>query len=163
MTLPELNTCDRDRFVATLGWVFEDSPWVAERVWARRPFSDVGQLHAAMTAVVAAAASEQQLALLRAHPDLGSRLRMSDASAGEQAGAGLDRLTPEVFTTLQRQTAEYKRRFGFPFLLAVRGCTTADLLEALERRLPHTIEMEWAEALQQVARIAGFRLHDILA
>ncbi|MEO8078057.1 MAG: 2-oxo-4-hydroxy-4-carboxy-5-ureidoimidazoline decarboxylase [Acidobacteriota bacterium] len=162
MTLPELNTVDRDRFVAALGWIFEQSPWVAERAWARRPFADLNQLHAEMIAVVAAAPPEEQLALLRAHPDLGSRLRMSEASVGEQAGAGLNRLTPDEFETLQRQTAAYRRKFGFPFLLAVKACTQHDVLEALARRLPHGIETERPEALRQVARIAEFRLRDTL-
>jgi 2-oxo-4-hydroxy-4-carboxy-5-ureidoimidazoline decarboxylase len=163
VTLAELNACDRDRFVNTFGWIFEHSPWVAERAWARRPFADLDELHAAMMAEVAAADRGEQMALLRAHPDLGTRIRMSDASAGEQAGAGLDRLTADEFERLQQLTAAYRRKFGFPFLLAVKGCTKHDVLDALERRLQGDIETEWPEALRQVARIAGFRLHDVIA
>src|SRR6187455_911264 len=88
MTLDELNRQDRLAFVESVGWVFEHSPWVADHAWTERPFSTVADLHAAMVAVVRAASSEEQLALLRAHPDLGSRLNMSQASTGEQAGAG---------------------------------------------------------------------------
>ena len=117
MTIAELNACDQQRFVDALGWIFEHSPWVAERAWTHRPFGGVAELHAAMTGEVAAATRQEQLALLRAHPDLGARARMSDASVGEQAGAGLDRLTPEEFDRLQRLTATYRETFGFPFLL----------------------------------------------
>ena len=91
--MPQLDALDNEPFVAAVGWVFEHSPWVAERAWPRRPFASVDALHAAMAGIVARATREEQLALLRAHPDLGARARMSDASTGEQAGAGLDRLT----------------------------------------------------------------------
>ncbi len=105
LTLPDLNACTQPGFVETLGWIFEASPWVAERAWLARPFASVEELHAAMTAVVDAASPAERLALLRAHPDLGARARMSDASVGEQQGAGLDRLTPEEFDRLQRLNA----------------------------------------------------------
>ena len=160
MTLAELNACDRARFVATLGWIFEDSPWVAERAWAHRPFASREQLHAVMTAHVAGATRDEQLALLRAHPDLGTRARMSDASTGEQAGAGLDRLTPHEFERLRGLNAAYREKFGYPFLLAVKHSTTHQVLDALERRLPHDPSEEFAEALRQVYRIAQFRLED---
>jgi OHCU decarboxylase len=158
MTLADLNAADRSRFVAHLGSIFEDSPWVAERTWPRRPFASAEDLYRAMVAEVSAAARAEQLALLRAHPDLGARARMSDASIGEQAGAGLDRLTPEAFETLRRLNAAYRDKFAFPFLLAVRGRTTHEVLDALASRLSATPEAEFAEALQQVYRIARFRL-----
>jgi 2-oxo-4-hydroxy-4-carboxy-5-ureidoimidazoline decarboxylase len=162
VTLAELNACDRPRFVDRLGLVFEDSPWVASRAWARRPFADVAQLLAAMVGEVAAATRQEQLALLRAHPDLGTRARMSDASVAEQAGAGLDRLTPEEFERLRRLTSEYRDKFGFPFLLAVKGRSTLDILRALELRVTSTPEQEWTDALAQVSRIAQWRLHDMV-
>lgn len=162
MTLAELNAADRDPFVTALGWVFEHSPWVAERAWERRPFATIEALHQAMTDEVAAAGADAQLALLRAHPDLGTRARLSTASAGEQAGAGLDSLTPDEFSRLQGLNASYRSRFGFPFLFAVKGATTHDILEALERRLPAAPEDELAEALRQVSRIARFRLESII-
>ena len=163
MTLTELNASDRQRFVAEIGWIFEHSLWVAERAWNRRPFASVDQLSGAMAAEVSAAGLDQQLALLRAHPDLGTRVRMSEASAGEQAGAGLDSLTSEEFARLQRLNAAYRQKFGFPFLFAVRGSTKHDVLEALEARLPASVDEELAEALRQVFRIAQFRLQDTIS
>jgi 2-oxo-4-hydroxy-4-carboxy-5-ureidoimidazoline decarboxylase len=162
MTIADLNACDRERFVAILGWVFEDSPWVAARAWRQRPFAGLDQLHAAMVAAVASASREEQLALLRAHPDLGTRTRMSDASAGEQARAGLDRLTPRELERLQRLNASYREKFGYPFLFAVKDCDTRQILDALERRLSSGAEEELAEALRQVARIARFRLETLV-
>ena len=162
MTVAELSTSDRTAFVSALGWVFEDSPWVAERAWERRPFASLDELHAAMVRVVADATEAEQLALLRAHPDLGTRARVSDASTGEQRGAGLDRLTPDEFARLQRLNTDYRSRFGFPFLFAVKGSTTHDVLTALDARCRRTRDEEFAEALQQVYKIARFRLEGLI-
>ncbi|MGH9348525.1 MAG: 2-oxo-4-hydroxy-4-carboxy-5-ureidoimidazoline decarboxylase [Vicinamibacterales bacterium] len=158
MTLSDLNAYDRAHFVEALGWIFEHSPWVAERAWEHRPFASLDDVLEAMAGVVSAATAGEQLALLRAHPDLGTRARISEASAGEQAGAGLDRLTPEEHERLQRLNAAYRQKFGYPFLFAVKGRNTHQILEALERRLAGDREEELAEALRQVYRIAHSRL-----
>jgi len=162
VNLEELNTLDRATFVEALGWIFEDSPWVAERVWPRRPFASLEALHQAMIDVVQQANETEQLALLRAHPDLGTRARISDASTGEQRGAGLDRLDVAEYERLQRLNGEYRRRFGFPFLFAIKGSTKEDVLTALELRVGRSRDEELAEALRQVFRIAGFRLEDVV-
>jgi OHCU decarboxylase len=115
-----------------------------------------------MIGMVEAAPVEKKLALLRSHPDLGARARMSTASTAEQSGAGLDSLTATEFDRLQRANAAYREKFGFPFLFAVKGSTRHDILVALERRLQSSPENEFAEALRQVYRIAGFRLRELL-
>jgi 2-oxo-4-hydroxy-4-carboxy-5-ureidoimidazoline decarboxylase len=162
MTLAELNACDRAAFIAATGWIFEDSPWVADRAWALRPFASVDALHAAMTTIVDAATHEERLALLRAHPDLGARARMSGASVDEQRGANLDRLTRDESERLQQMNAEYRSRFGFPFLYAVKGSTKEEVLAALERRRTAPIDEERQEAVRQVFRIARFRLDELI-
>jgi 2-oxo-4-hydroxy-4-carboxy-5-ureidoimidazoline decarboxylase len=162
VTIDELNALEREPFVAAVGWVFEHSPWVAERAWPRRPFTSLDTLHAQMVETVGEASGDEQLALLRAHPDLGARIRMSEASTDEQTGAGLDSLPPPQFEALQRLNRAYRERFGFPFLLAVKGSTPAGILAALEQRLQHDADMEFAEALMQVGRIARFRLETII-
>lgn len=163
MTLEELNGLDRKSFVEALGWIFEDSPWVVERVWKRRPFESAPALHQAMIREVKMASPAEQLALLRAHPDLGTRARLSMASASEQTGAGLDQLTPEEFDLFTSLNNSYKEKFGFPFLYAVKGSNKRDILAALSVRMNAEFEDEYAVALGQVDRIAGFRLNDILA
>ena len=162
MTLDDLNASSRDGFVAALGTIFEDSPWAAERAWRHRPFASLEDLHQAMLAEVSASSRDEQLGLLRAHPDLGARARMTPASAGEQATAGLDRLTPSEFARLRALNAAYREKFGFPFLFAVKGSTKDDVLAALAARLPATADEEFAEALRQVSRIAWFRLLDVV-
>ena len=162
MTIDEVNGFDRQTFVERVGWVFEHSPWVAERSWAARPFADAGALHDALTRTMWGAGEAEQLALLKAHPDLGARARMSEASVHEQAGAGLDQLARDEFDHLQKLTSQYKEKFGFPFLYAVRGSTRHDILKALRRRLVCSEGDEFREALTQVARIAGFRLEALI-
>jgi OHCU decarboxylase len=165
-TLAELNALDQAGFVAALGWVFEGSPWVAERAWAARPFASRDALHAALVAVVQAARPEEQLALIRAHPDLGTRLGRADlsaASAAEQAGAGLDRLSEAEFARFQDLNARYRERFGFPFIIAVRRHTRASILAAFETRLQHDAATERATALAEIAEIARLRLADVVA
>lgn len=163
MTMDQLNGLDRAGFTAAVGWTFEGSPWVAERAWEQRPFADRPSMYEAMTRTVREASREEQLGLLRAHPDLGARARMSDASSGEQAGAGLDQLTPAEYDRLQAANALYRQRFDFPFLFAVRGRTQTAILAALEARLDSPWEAEFEAALVQVFGIAGFRLQDTVA
>ena len=162
MTLEEVNRFSREEFVREFGWVYEHSPWVAERAHASRPFANAGALHAALAGEVDSADRSEQLELLRAHPDLGARARMSQASAGEQAGARLDRLSREEFDLLHRLNSAYKEKFGFPFIFAVKGSTKHDILKALERRLHTSPEEELREALAQVKRISFFRLEEML-
>ncbi len=162
MTIAALNELSREEFVNAVGWVFEHSPWVAERSAASRPFKNVDALQQVMTDQVRAASHEEQLALLRAHPDLGTRARVSDASTAEQAGAGLDRLTQAEFEKLQALNTSYREKYGCPFLFAVKGATKHDILAAIERRSQSPVEEEFQEALRQVYRIAGFRLATVI-
>jgi 2-oxo-4-hydroxy-4-carboxy-5-ureidoimidazoline decarboxylase len=161
-TLENINSLPRADFVKELGWIFEHSPWVAEQAWRLRPFPNIDALHAALVTQVDQATHDQQLALLRAHPDLGARVRMSEASTEEQAGAGLDRLTPEEFDRLQSLNGSYREKFGFPFLYAVKGSRKHDILAALAQRVNSSPQEEFREALRQVYRIASFRLHENL-
>jgi 2-oxo-4-hydroxy-4-carboxy-5-ureidoimidazoline decarboxylase len=161
--MKELNAMDREHFIAAVGWVFEHSPWVAERAWARRPFATRAALHTAMATIVKQASFPEQTALIREHPDLGSRARLSEASSGEQTGAGLDRLTAAEFERLHRLNLAYREKFGFPFIYAVKGSLKHDILAALERRLTSEPEAERATALEQIYRIAQFRLEDLIS
>ena len=159
--LDELNRAPREAFVARLGGIYEHSPWVAERAFAARPFATLDALHAAMQRAVAEASADEQLALLRAHPELAGRLaaaRLTEHSRREQAGAGLDRITAEERQRMQQLNERYREKFGFPFIVAVKGLDGAGILERMEARLSHTREAEIAAALDEVGRIARFRL-----
>ena len=166
-TIAELNALDRPAFVAALGHIFEHSPWIAERAWPARPFTSTEHLHAQMVAVVDRAAREEQLALIRAHPELLGRLAqatpLSAQSRTEQAGAGLDAADERELGTLASLNASYREKFGFPFIVAVRGMRRAQIAECLAERLANSPEEEFAACLAQIARIARFRLGDICA
>jgi 2-oxo-4-hydroxy-4-carboxy-5-ureidoimidazoline decarboxylase len=162
VTILQLNALGVNDFVDQVGWVFENSSWVARRVWKHRPFASLEDLHTRMTAEVACASTNEKLVLLRAHPDLGSRAKISQSSAKEQAGAGLDQLTPVEFARLHQMNEAYKEKFSFPFLYAVKGSSKLRIIQALESRLLSTPEEEFQEALKQVYRIAHFRLEDII-
>jgi OHCU decarboxylase len=163
ITMEELDAMDQASFIAAIGWVFEHSPWVAERAWSVRPFGTVAALHAAMAGIVARASRPEQVTLIRQHPDLGARARISAASSGEQAGAGLDRLTAAEYEQLHRLNSAYREKFGFPFIYAVKGHSKSDILEALESRLAGEPETEHATALAQIYRIAQCRLEDTIS
>jgi 2-oxo-4-hydroxy-4-carboxy-5-ureidoimidazoline decarboxylase len=161
-SLAELNAATREAFVGHLGGVFEHSPWVAERAYDRRPFATREALHAAMIAAVEEAGPERQLALLRAHPELAgqaaARGELTVFSTREQGGGGLLDCSPEELARLQGLNRAYSEKFGFPFIIAVRGLDRRATIEAFERRLGNSREAEIGEALRQVARITGFRL-----
>ena len=162
-----VNGLDRAGFLARFGHVFEHSPWVMDGAWERRPFADEAALLAAMAASVEAASEEAKLALLRAHPDLAGKAAragdLTDDSRKEQAGAGLDRLSEDEYTRFHAMNEAYKTRFGFPFIVAVKGLTKDDILAAYAARLENSREAELVTALAQVLRIAGFRVADALA
>jgi OHCU decarboxylase len=163
LTLAAVNAMDRQAFVTALGWFFEHSPWVAERAWWQRPFHSFAALHQAMVREVAEASPEEQLLLIRAHPDLGAQARMSPASESEQAGAGLDCLAASELERLHRLNAAYREKFGFPFIYAVKGSDKRQILAALEKRLGNLPETERGIALEQIYRIAQFRLEGAFA
>jgi 2-oxo-4-hydroxy-4-carboxy-5-ureidoimidazoline decarboxylase len=167
MTLAELNATDREAFVAVLGGIFEHSPWVAEDVWPLRPFAGIDDLHAAMCKSVVDAGDDAQLALLRAHPQLAGKAalrgELTADSTREQQGAGLDQCSPDEFARLHALNAQYEQRFGFPFILAVRGHTRTSILDNLAARIDNARDEEFAEALHQVERIARFRLEALIA
>ncbi|MFP7299257.1 2-oxo-4-hydroxy-4-carboxy-5-ureidoimidazoline decarboxylase [Neobacillus niacini] len=158
----ELNQMSREEFVEKAGWVFEQSPWVASRAWECRPFTSHEHLLQTMIECVQNAEESRQLALLRAHPDLGTRLQMSEISQKEQAGAGLDQLTKEEFEDFVFLNQHYVKKFNFPFIMAVKGQTKASILAAMKQRIHHSYKDEYNTALHEVYKIAGFRLNEIL-
>ncbi|WP_438445215.1 2-oxo-4-hydroxy-4-carboxy-5-ureidoimidazoline decarboxylase [Gorillibacterium sp. sgz5001074] len=162
-TLRELNGWDREEFAARLGGLFEHSPWVAEEAWLSRPFSSAEELHGAMLQVVDEAGGEAQLTLLRAHPDLGARIAMTDDSRKEQSGAGLDRLDRREYRYLLALNRLYKAKFGFPFIIAVKGKSKEDIIASMRERCRSGREAELARALQEVGRITRFRLEDAVS
>ena len=167
LTLDELNAMDEDAFVAALGGVFEHSPWVARDAYARRPLRSVDELAGALEAAMRAAPRARQLELIRAHPELAGREaragELTAESAGEQARAGLDRLSAREVAELEWLNGAYRERFGFPLVVCVREHTKDSILAWGRERLAHDSDEEIAVALGEIAKIARLRLDDLVA
>jgi len=171
ITLEKLNTCDTATFVEALHGIYEHSPWIPERAAAQRPFATLAALKLALQEVVRSASNDEQLGLIRAHPELAGKAavagELTKESTGEQARAGLNQCSPEEFATLQKLNADYNAKFGFPFILAVKGplgmgLTRQEIIATFARRLKNRVEDEQAECLRQIGRIAEMRLNDLL-
>jgi len=166
MTIEELNDAGPDAFVNAVGFVFEDSPWIARAAWEHRPFADGDDLHATMIAILQDAPEERRVALIAAHPDLAGRVtrerRLTPASREEQASVGLDRLTPEETARFHTLNQMYSERFGFPFVICARENTKQTILAALQERCGNDRQTEIAGAIAEIAKIARLRLSDVV-
>jgi OHCU decarboxylase len=166
MILAQLNLLSRDEFVRVVGPVFEHSPWIAEATWAKRPFTDLEQLHQALCKTVAEAGEEKQVKLIQAHPDLVGRAALAGtltpASNREQASVGLGQLSVEEIALFQKNNQAYREKFGFPFVICARLNKKEAILKGFETRLNHTREQEIEAALEEVGKIAWLRLQDIV-
>ena len=162
MEFTALSKASKADFVAALAGIFEHTPWIAEQAYAARPFADVDGLHRALVAALVAASDDAKLALIRAHPELAGKEAaagtMTAESVGEQAAAGLDRCTRDELARLTKQNARYRRRHGFPFVIAVKGKSKTDILAALEARLGQETADEFQRCLDEIAKIARLRL-----
>jgi OHCU decarboxylase len=165
-TMADLNAVGRTEFVATVGGIFEHSPWIAEAVVNQRPFAGSAALLEAMIQAVLASPSEKQLALIRAHPDLAGRLaqqgKLTAESTREQAAAGISAADAETIIRINELNAAYRARFDFPFVICARLNNVSTIVEAMERRLGNDPATEQATALEEIGKIARFRLADLV-
>ncbi len=162
-----INSFSRAEFVRVIGPAFEQSPWVAEAAWPKRPFASREALHAALCEIVAGAGPDKQLELIRAHPDLAGQLALAGTltaeSTREQAGAGLDRLTTEETEQFRKNNDAYRAKFGFPFVICARLNRKEAILKGFRARLPNSREQELQTAVQEIFKIAGLRLNDLIS
>lgn len=165
--LSELNACSETEFVAALGNIFEHSPWIAARAAQRRPFARLIDLLAAMTDALDTASDEQRLALINAHPDLADKAQrgagLTVESEGEQASAGLDRLSEAEYDAFTRANASYRAKFGFPYIICVRRHTRDSILREFASRLQNDKDAELRAAIGEICRIAALRLDQLVA
>lgn len=160
ITVNDVNAMDVGGFAAAFGDVAEHSPWVAKQAAASRPFATREAMVLAFEQALRAASPELQLMLIRAHPDLATRAKLTSDSRNEQKGAGLDSLNSAEFSRFTELNNAYKARFGFPFIFAVKGATKHQIIDSFEKRVHNSKEDEFAMALTQVMRIFRFRIED---
>jgi len=167
LILDNLNSSDQASFTSIVGPVFEHSPWIAEATWNKKPFADLDELHRVLCDTVRASGEQKQLGLIRAHPDLVGRAALAGtltpSSAAEQSDAGLNKLTPEEIATFQRFNQAYRDKFGFPFVICARLNKKEAILNAFPVRLENSREQEIKTALEEIYKIAYFRLQDMVA
>jgi OHCU decarboxylase len=165
--LSDLNLCDEEEFVRICGRFFEQSPWIARRTFALRPFSHLDTLHSALCQTVRSASVDERVGLIASHPDLVGRLareeKLSRESTAEQSAAGLDRLSPADVSAFERFNADYRRKFGFPFVICARENRKDAILAAFPVRLGNTRDAEIETALFEITKIARLRLLDAVA
>jgi 2-oxo-4-hydroxy-4-carboxy-5-ureidoimidazoline decarboxylase len=164
--MASINAMDRAAFVQKFGGIFENSPWVAEKAWEKRPFASLDDMHAAMVAAAKYAPAAMQLALLQSHPDLAGKEAeagtMTASSVAEQASAGLNALSHAEMVRMSDLNAAYKKKFGFPFIIAVRMHTKEGILFEFNRRLQNDTQTEFANDLENVYIITRLRLNKLL-
>lgn len=162
ISLAEVNAMTKAVLVARFGDVAEHAPWVAELAALRRPFASREAMIASFQSAIREAPTAEQMGLIRAHPDLAGRAavagELEEESRNEQAGAGLDRLTPEEFARFNELNTRYRQRFAIPFILAVKGASKQQILESFAERLGNDRDTEYANALDHVCRIVGLRI-----
>jgi len=162
VSIKQLSDVSYSEFIHILKDIFEHSPWVPERTWNYRPFSSIEDLHGKMAGRVNEASDEEKLRLIRAHPNLGTRLAMSNSSVQEQDNAGLSDLTAEEYENFSQVNKQYMEKFGFPFIMAVKGRTKGEIYEFMEKRIAHGVKDEYETALAEIEKIALFRLYEII-
>ncbi|MDQ0072731.1 N-carbamoyl-L-amino-acid hydrolase [Variovorax boronicumulans] len=172
LTIAQLNAAVPAEAVALLDGIYEHSPWIAQRALPARPFRSLAHLKHALVKALAASSVDEQIGLIRAHPELAGKAMVSKTltaeSTNEQSKAGLTDCTPEEFAKIQKLNADYNAKFGFPFILAVRGprgtgLAKREIIDTFERRLFNHPEFELGEALRNIHRIAEIRLDDKFA
>lgn len=162
-SIDQVNQMTQANFVALLGAVFEETPEIASEVWRDRPFQNTADLHQKMVAVVENMTTAKQIRLIQAHPELGKRGKMAKASVQEQAGAGLSQLEAGSYEHIQSLNSAYREKFGFPFVMAVKGFNHSDIVAAFESRLTGDAVSEKARSLSEIYKIARFRLDDLIS
>ena len=166
MDIDQINNKDLADFVELLGGIFEHSPWVAERVYGARPFASRADLHGKMVDEVHKASVKQRTELLCQHPELAGKEAdegsLTDASKREQAGAGLNQCSVDELTHIKHFNQAYAAKFGFPFIIAVSGLDKQQILAAMQQRLDHEAETEFAAAIGEVEKIGLIRLDALI-
>ena len=166
ISLSQLNSFSKEKFVEHLGSIYEHSPWIADGTWDKQPFLSVEDLRAKLDETLRAAEPESRLALIKAHPDLAGRLaragQLTHESTQEQQSAGLDHLSSEEAAEFDRLNQSYLDRFDFPFVICARLNDRQTILQAFRRRLTNDREQEIETALAEIHQIAGLRLAQIV-
>ena len=161
-SIDTFNKLNKSEFLSTFGNVFEKTEWIAEKCYDSKPYNNVQELVNKMMEVFENSIKEKHLEILNSHPDLAVKKKLTKESENEQANANLNQCTNEEFEEFNRLNEKYKKKFGFPFIIAVKGKNKNEILKIFRQRITNNINLEFEEAKKQVKKIATFRLSEII-
>ena len=161
-SMDTFNKLNKSEFLSTFGNVFEKTEWIAEKCYNSKPFNNVQELVNKMMEVFENSIKEKHLEILNSHPDLAVKKKLTKESENEQANANLNQCTNEEFEEFNKLNEKYKKKFGFPFIIAVKGKNKNEILNIFRQRITNNINLEFEEAKKQVKKIATFRLSEII-
>ena len=160
-SIDKFNKLNKSEFLSIFGNVFEKTEWIAEECYNSKPYNDLDELFAKMMGIFENTAKEKHLEILNAHPDLAIQKKLTKDSKIEQANANLNQCTNEEFMEFNKLNKQYKKKFGFPFIIAVKGKNKNEILNSFRQRITNNINLEFEEAKKQVKKIASLRLSEI--
>tara|TARA_Y100000748_G_scaffold42957_1_gene31911 strand:+ start:450 stop:944 length:495 start_codon:yes stop_codon:yes gene_type:complete len=161
-SIDTFNKLNKSEFLSTFGNVFEKTEWIAEKCYDSKPYNNVQELVNKMMEVFENSIKEKHLKILNSHPDLAVKKKLTKESENEQANANLNQCTNEEFEEFNKLNEKYKKKFGFPFIIAVKGKNKNEILNIFRQRITNNINLEFEEAKKQVKKIATFRLSEII-
>ena len=161
-SLDKVNNLSKSDFISVFGNVFEKTKWIAERAYDSKPYNNFEELFAKMIEIFENSNNKNHLKILRAHPDLTVKEKLTKDSQNEQANASLNECSDKEFKEFKKLNKKYKKKFGFPFIIAVKGKNKNEILNKFKKRVLNNIDIEFKEAKKQVKKIATFRLSEII-
>ncbi len=161
-SIDKFNKLSKAEFISIFGNIFEKTEWVAERCYESKPYNNLDELVSKMMKIFENSEKEKHLEILNSHPDLAVEKKLTEDSKNEQKNASLNQCTDEEFVEFKKLNEEYKKKFGFPFIVAVKGKNKEEILNSFRQRITNNINLEFEEAKKQVKKIASFRLGEII-
>ena len=161
-SIDKFNKLSKAEFISIFGNIFEKTEWVAEKCYESKPYNNLDELVSKMMKIFENIDKEKHLEILNSHPDLAVEKKLTKDSKNEQKNASLNQCTDEEFLEFKKLNEEYKKKFGFPFIVAVKGKNKEEILNSFRQRITNNINLEFEEAKKQVKKIASFRLGEII-
>jgi len=158
----KFNKLSKSEFISAFGNIFEKTEWIAEKCYESKPYNNLNELIYKMMEIFENTNKKKHLEILNSHPDLAVKKKLTNDSKNEQKSANLNQCTNEEFVEFKKLNEEYKKKFGFPFIIAVKGKNKEEILNNFRQRITNNINSEFEEAKKQVKKIAGFRLSEII-
>jgi len=161
-SIDKFNKLSKAEFISIFGNIFEKTEWIAEKCYESKPYNNLDELVSKMMKIFENIEKEKHIKILNSHPDLAVEKKLTEDSKNEQKNASLNQCTDEEFVEFKKLNEEYKKKFGFPFIIAVKGKNKEEILNSFRQRITNNINLEFEEAKKQVKKIANFRLGEII-